>query len=96
LHLTRGSETSAGLILEGKPDKNLAVISSDSETLTSRPQWIFLNVSEAEVGALNGKVTIMLDVATNTALIPGDYTLLISVTDGLVTRGIYLTLTVSH
>jgi hypothetical protein len=84
------------LILEGHPDKTLKITSSDSETLTSRPQEITLKLSEAELGNLNGQSTVTLSVATSTSTASGYYTLLISVTDGLVTQGIYLRLYVSH
>jgi len=96
LQLAKGSGKSITLTLQGNHDKSLTVISSDSETPDSRPKWISLNVSETEVRTLNGEATIILRVITNTSTIPGDYTLLISVTDGLVTQGVYLTLTVSQ
>jgi hypothetical protein len=95
LQLATGHETSIALILEGRTDRNLTITSSDSETRTSRPQSISLNVNEAEVRILNGQATITLNVAATTTMIPGDYTLLISATDGLVSRGVYLTLSVS-
>ena len=96
LRLPLGGETSVKLILEGTSDKSLRILSSDSETLTARPQQITLNLSEAEIGSLNGQATVTLNLATRATTVPGDYTLLISVTDGLVTQGIYLKLHVSQ
>jgi hypothetical protein len=96
LQLAAGRKTSVKLILEGTGDKMLKITSTDSETLTLRPQQIALNLSEDELGNLNGQATLTLNVVTSTSTVPGDYTLLISVTDGLVTQGIYLGLSVSQ
>jgi len=96
LRLPLGGETNVKLILEGTSDKPLKILSSDSETLTARPQQIVLNLSEAKIGSLNGQATVTLSLATRASTVPGDYTLLISVTDGLVTQGIYLKLHVSQ
>ena len=96
LRLPLGGKTSVKLTLEGTSYKTLKIISSDSETLTARPQQITLNLSEEQVGNLNGQATLTLTVATSKTTPPGDYTLLISVTDGLVTQGIYLRLQVSQ
>ncbi len=96
LRLALGSKTSVKLILEGTSDKMLKILLSDSETLTSRPQRIVLDLSETELSNLNGQTTVTLILAANKTTVPGDYTLLISVTDGLVSQGIYLTLTVSQ
>ncbi len=96
LRLQRGSNTSIVLRLDGNSGKNLTIVSSDSETPTSRSQWISLNLSETELSNLNGAAMITLNVATNTATIPGNYTLLVSATDGLVSQGIYLRLSVSQ
>jgi uncharacterized membrane protein len=96
LQLAAGRETSMKLMLEGTADKTLNFLSSDSETLTSRPQEFTLNLTEAELGNLNGQATVTLSVATSTSAVPGDYTLLVSVTDGLITQGIYLKIHVSQ
>ena len=96
LQLPSGGKTSLKLILEGTSGKMLKITSSDSETLTARPQQITLNLSEAELAGLNGQATVTLSLATSASTVPGEYTLLISVTDGLVTEGIYLNLQISH
>jgi hypothetical protein len=96
LQLTAGNKTSMKLVLEGTSHKTLKITSTDSEALTLRPQQITLNLSEPELGTVNGQATVTLNVATSTSTVSGDYTLLISVTDGLVTQGIYLRLSVSQ
>jgi virginiamycin B lyase len=96
LQLTAGRKTSTNLILEGTGNKTLKITSTDSEPLTLKPPQIALNLSETELGNLNGQATVTLSVASSQSTLPGDYTLLVSVTDGLVTQGIYLTLTVSQ
>jgi streptogramin lyase len=96
LQLTAGNKTSMKLTLEGTSNKTLKITSTDSETLTSRSRQITLNLSETELGNLNGKATVTLSVASSQSTVPGEYTLLVSVTDGLVIQGIYLRLNVSQ
>jgi hypothetical protein len=94
LQLAAGHKTSIKLVLEGTDNETLKVTSTDSETLALGPQHIALNLSEAELGNLNGQATVTLSIASSQSTVPGEYTVLVSVTDGLVTQGIYLRLSV--
>jgi hypothetical protein len=96
LQLAAGNKTSMKLTLEGTSNKTLKITSTDSEALTSRSRQIALNLSETELSNLNDKATVTLSVASSQSTVPGEYTLLVSVTDGLVIQGIYLRLNVSQ
>jgi streptogramin lyase len=89
-----GTNTSATLDLEGNSSK-LTIVSSDSETATARPQKIILGLSKNEIPNLNGDTRITLTVSASAELSPGEYTILVAVSDGLVNQGIYVKLFIS-
>jgi virginiamycin B lyase len=94
IQLTPGAKTSVRLEIDGDSARNLTCVSSVSAP-SSGPQSISVNASETQIGSLHGGVTIALTLAVGTAVPPGEYEVLVSVTDGLVTQGAYLSLTVS-
>lgn len=95
LQLARGRETNVALSIEGKSNKTLTVQFSDSETITSKSRNIIMEANATEIASLNGQRVILLSVTTTTSIEPGDYTLLVTVTNGLINQGIYITLQVT-
>jgi virginiamycin B lyase len=94
LELVRGKSATVTLTLQGESERNLTVISTDSETVTAGRESISLNSSETQIHAFQGQEILKLTVSTSTATVPGKYELLASATDGLVCQGVYLSLTV--
>jgi virginiamycin B lyase len=94
MQLVSGEKTTVTLSLQGESDMNLTAISSDSETLASRPQSIFLSFSQTQIRPFQGQEIMTLTVSASTTAVPGQYELLVSVTDGLVCQGVYVSLTV--
>jgi hypothetical protein len=92
--LANGEKRTVTLTLQGESDRNLTVISTDSEAITGGPHSISLNLSETQLRHLQGQEIITLTVSPSTTTIPGQYEVLVSATDGLVTQGVYLSLTV--
>jgi hypothetical protein len=94
MELVSGKKATVTLTLQGESDKNLTVTSTDSEALTGVPESISLTTSEASIHHLQGQEILTLTVSTSTATASGQYELLVSVSDGLVTEGVYLSLVV--
>jgi hypothetical protein len=94
IKLTSGKKTVLTLHVEGESERNLTIISSVPQTPPTTYQSISANIDKMEIGTLNGQITLKVSVAASTARIPGRYEVLVSVSDGLVTEGFYLNLTV--
>jgi len=95
MELVSGGKTSITLTLQGESDRNLTVIPTEAETLTARSESVLLKVSETQTHPFQGQEFIELTVSTSAATVSARYELLVSVSDGLVCQGVYLSLTVS-
>jgi streptogramin lyase len=73
----------------------LTVQFADSESKTGQPQKILMTTNETEIQSPTGQSDFVVNVKTDRTLAAGKYTLLVSVTDGLVSQGAYVTLQVT-
>ena len=73
----------------------LTVQFADSESNTGQPEKILMTTNVTEIQASIGQSEIVVYVKTNRTLAAGNYVLLVSVTDGLISQGAYVTLQVT-
>ena len=81
--------------VSGFSNRPLSFRFADTENFTSRPNRIMINADVAEIGQLNNETTIIITIRTESTLSPGSYVLLVSVTDGYVDRGVYVSLEIN-
>jgi virginiamycin B lyase len=89
--IVNGKNTTVALTFQGKSERNLTILSSDSETFTGRPQSISLSLTETGPSNVQSQ---MMTLTISAKAAPGRYELLVSATNGVVTQGVYLTLLV--
>ena len=94
MKLASGKKGTIALVLQGESERNLTVVSADSETLTGAPESIVLSSNETQIHPFQGQEGVTLTVSTSAITAPGQYELLLSVTDGLVCQGVYVSLVV--
>ena len=95
-NLKVGSNTSVGILMRGYSMGPLRIRFADSENYTSLPFRITLQSNETEIASLNGWSAINATISTSPRIEPGSYTLLITLTDGLINQGVYVWLQVSN
>jgi hypothetical protein len=89
-----GSNITLSLVADGYSTGPLRVHFADSENYSSLPFRITLESNETEISSLNGKDVVSATISTDPRLAPGTYTLLITLSDGLVNQGVYVWLQV--
>ena len=78
------------LELMGSSARPLNLTFSDSESIDSVPLDISFVPSTAVFPSLHGPVDVQVTVTVSAATPPGDYLLLMTVTDGLTSRSVYV------
>ena len=94
IKLNPGGNVNLTFTISGKSFAPLKVQFADTENITGRLQRILMKANVTEIQSLNGQETILVNVAAEKTLRLGDYTLLVTLTDGLVNQGAYLKLRV--
>jgi virginiamycin B lyase len=95
IKLKAGQRVNVTFAVQGQSGSPLTVKFADSESYTSEPKEIILNTTTMEIPQLSGQKELLVSIMADQAIPPGDYTLLVTVTDGLVNQGVYLRLQVS-
>ncbi|HUK27538.1 MAG TPA: hypothetical protein VLV31_03870 [Candidatus Acidoferrales bacterium] len=90
-----GSAANVTVEVNGLSSIPLTVHFADSENITSEPQNIEFTSNATDLPSLNGQEVLQIRVKTESNLLPGQYTVLISVTNGLIYRGCYISLRVT-
>jgi streptogramin lyase len=93
--IPRSGQLRLNLTVDGSWKSSLSVILSDSETYTAVPTSITMTPSEKLVQAGSGPARLQVEVSVGASLAPGEYTLAITVSDGLVLRTAFVYLAVS-
>jgi streptogramin lyase len=94
LELPAGKSETTSLSLQGVSDGNLTITASDSSALFANPQMISLSLGENSTSPINGEVANALTVTLSTDAVPGQYEILITAAEGLIGRGVYVTLVI--
>ena len=90
INLKPGGNANVTFTVEGKSQAPITVEFADTEGITGRPQRIMMNATVNEIQSLNGQVTIQVNVTADRTLPEGDYTLLVTFSNGLINQGAYL------
>ena len=93
--LKRGTSHTIGVVLSGQSGGPIRMKFSDSERFTSRPLSIAIGANVSYLASLGGKEIISVTLAVDNKIAPGDYTVVITATDGLVSRSIFVYLSVT-
>jgi streptogramin lyase len=93
--LEPGAALTATVVVKGISSTPLTMQFADSENITSQPQDIEFSSNATRIPSLNGQLIFQIKVSASSNLEPGKYTLLVSVTDGLIYRDCYITLDVT-
>jgi virginiamycin B lyase len=89
-----GGNISVSFVATGFSTGPLRIHLADSENYTSLPFRITMQSNDAEISSLNGKNVINATIRTDPRLASGTYTLLITLSDGLINQGVYVWLQV--
>jgi virginiamycin B lyase len=95
LKLRPGASVNVTFVVSGESTKPLKVQFADTENVTGRPRRIMMNANATEIQSLNGQKDILVSVTADKTLPLGNYMLLVTVTDGSTSQGVYLKLQVS-
>ena len=95
-HATAGRNLTMSFVASGFSTGPLRIRFADSEKYTSVPFRIALQSNETEISSLNGRDLINVVVSTDPRLVPGTYTLLITLSNGLINQGVYVSLQVAE
>jgi streptogramin lyase len=90
VNLQRGSSAQFSVELSGRSTRPLSFQFSDSEQASGAPKDINFSASQAPETSLIGTQQVAVTIRTSASLQPGRYVAAITVTDGLVSRSIYL------
>jgi virginiamycin B lyase len=93
--LARGTSQRLTLGLLGDSQAPLQVKFSDSESPSSRLQSITISSTLRSLSSLTGQKIFSITISADTAIAPGEYTLVITATDGIVSRSVFASVTVT-
>jgi hypothetical protein len=93
--LSTGENVTFSLVVDGSSKVPLHMHFADSENLTSIPDLIVFNTNRTMIQPLNGEAVMNVTISTRQELKPGNYTMLVSVSDGLTNQGVYVWLQVN-
>ncbi len=93
--LNRGASESVRLVMTGQSQGPIQLKFSDSESPTSALKLIGVTPQPTSIAALVGERIFAFTISAGSTLSPGDYTLVITATDGLVSRSVFVYLRVT-
>jgi len=94
LSVHRGGSSSLGVVLRGNSSSPISIQLPDPTSSTLAGTNITLHADKGELVSLAGNQTLNVAVDVGAGAAPGRYTLLITATDGLVSRSVYVELSV--
>jgi streptogramin lyase len=92
IKLKPGESVNVTFTINGQSAKPLTIQFADTENYTSRPQKIVMNATQTEIRSLTSQDVFVVTITTDKTLQPGNYTLLVTVTDQLTYQGTYIKL----
>jgi streptogramin lyase len=95
IKLRRGGNITLTFAVSGVSLAPLTVQFADSESNTGQPKKILMTTNVTEIQSSTGQSEIVVNVKIGRTLAAGKYMLLVSVTDGLISQGAYVTLQVT-
>jgi len=95
IKLKPGGNTTLTFAVSSVSPAQLRVQFADSESYTGQPKKILMSTNVTEIQSSTGQSEIVVNVKADRTLVAGKYMLLVSVTDGLISQGAYVTLQVT-
>ena len=92
IDLKPGGGTTLTVTVEGSSSGQLSLQFSDSESFGAVPGNVTMTASATTIRTLNGVADIKVTITAKSVLLPGDYLLLITVSDGLTLQSDYVRL----
>ena len=96
IELRPGDNVTFTFSVSGFSDTPLSFRFADSENFTSLPSRIMMSANVDEIKLLNNQTNVTVTIKTESTLMPGNYILLVTVTNGSVNRGIYVRLQINE
>ncbi|MDG6971133.1 MAG: hypothetical protein JRN54_08525 [Nitrososphaerota archaeon] len=90
LQVRQGQKVNLTLVVDGQSSKPLSLQFSDSETFGAVPENITVSSEPSSIQSLNGQQDIRVSLAADKGLAVGNYTVALTVTDGLISRTVYV------
>ncbi|HYW02216.1 MAG TPA: hypothetical protein VE862_12155 [Candidatus Acidoferrum sp.] len=90
-----GENTNLTFTIQGESTQPLTVQFADTENYTAKPQKIIITPNIQEITTLNGQTNLIVNIKTDKSLTPGNYTLLITITNGLISQSTYTQLQIT-
>ena len=90
LRLLKGQTMNFTLTLSDSVQSRLMVQVSDSESFTSVPKMIGISPNLGNVSLTRSSEQFLLTIRIDSSVLPGDYTVVLTATDGLVYRSAFL------
>src|SRR5208282_1765559 len=84
-----GENTNLTFTIQGQSPQPLTIQFADTENYTAKPQKIIMTPNTEEITSLNGQTNLTVNVKADETLTPGNYTLLITITNGMITQSAY-------
>ena len=84
-----GENTNLTFTIQGESTQPLTVQFADTENYTAKPQKIIITPNIEEITSLNEQTNLIVNIKTDKSLTPGNYTLLITITNGLISQSTY-------
>jgi len=95
IEMRPGTTATAQMELSGESSRSLILQFSDSEQTSATPQDISFTSSVQTLSSLNGEQSVAVTISAAEAIRPGQYSALMTVTDGLISRSVYLTIDIA-
>jgi streptogramin lyase len=95
LKLLPGQNVSLSFVVSSSPGESLAIRLADNENFTARPEKIRMSASVIATPRVNQKV-LTINIGTDRDLAPGRYVLLVTVSNELINRGVYVQLLITQ
>jgi len=86
----RGATTQIQVAVSGNSSEPLSFRFSDSEQPSGTPKNINFSAGQADISAFSGAQHFAISIRVSTETPPGPYMALVTVTDGLVSRSVYI------
>jgi virginiamycin B lyase len=94
IQLKPGQKANVTISVTGDSSQPLAIQFSDSETFTALPKNLVITSNVGEIESLTGRQNFVVTIVAEGSLTPGNYTVLVTVSGGLVQESVYLFLRV--
>jgi virginiamycin B lyase len=94
LKLMPDQNVSLSFVVKSSPGESLAIKLADNENFTARPEKIRMRANLMATPRSNQKV-FTISVGADRGLAPGSYVLLVTVSNGVINRGVYVQLLIA-